>query len=76
MEPGSVCPGDVTVVLQICNISEPGRSYLTYTALGPAERAEGGGDVVEFAETRDEPYSEMDGPLQPVQAGFGGTTPD
>ena len=42
----------------------------------PAERSEGGADVVILAEARDQPYRKVYDPLQSVQTGVGSTTPD
>ena len=42
----------------------------------PAERSEGGADVVILAEAGDKPYRKVYDSLQSVQAGVGGTTPD
>ena len=42
----------------------------------PAERSEGGADVIILAEARDQPYRKVYDPLQSVQTGVGSTTPD
>ena len=47
---------------------------LCYT--GPAERGKGRANVIIPAEAGDKPCREMQDPLQSVQTGFGGATPD
>ena len=50
------------------------RDHLPYTR--PAERSEGGADVIILAEARDQPCRKVYNPLQSVQTGVGSTTPD